>query len=767
MQVCLLESHPEGVTQGADDHRTERPPPRGKRRSGSISLRARFFFLLAVLAVLGFVPELVSDQAHKSVDGFATALEESGSLRYRLLQILIELEKPGDSQASARLEGLMSEQHSLLARSMSGDAKSDLAACPTRELCDRFRAHLDRWDQVIEPKLRAAMADPAQIPKVEPEIFQEVSELDLTVSALARVVQARAERTARYGVLASAGSMLLVGLVAVGIWSVFRRIERLRASADRADDDALGEEMSAEDEIGALAAALVGGIEAERERRRAEHRRSNELRRQQLATQECTEALSAWIAGQGSLDAALDELARATHHSTAELHRDDGAPAPDPTTNGASRTVALGFGRRPLGVLKLSGHVAEHEPSDDVLLDTVSQVVAIACLADRLIADKTEQGRLAMALSSVSARPTRSEFGASLGRLIAHDAAQLELYDDEGRVEDMWTVLPDRLERVATLCESPKLESVTVIPVDSMDACNVLARTCNGQQLAVPLSVGERVVGALYLARGQGEFGVEDVHSAEALAPVVASALSRVQLEARLRFAEQWSTLGAFGRMLAHEIKNPLNSLGLELQLLERRVGKLGLEEAQRDKLLSSIGVVKNELSRLTALTADYLSISPKSGEMAMSPVDLRAIASEVARAHAAAMAERHIQLSEQLGDEPAMIDGNAARLKQLLHNLIGNALDAMSGVPERRLTISIRRRDQELELSVRDTGPGISDPVAIFAPGFSTKPSGTGMGLAISQQIARQHGGRLMARALPAGGSEFTLVLTPARVLN
>jgi signal transduction histidine kinase len=139
----------------------------------------------------------------------------------------------------------------------------------------------------------------------------------------------------------------------------------------------------------------------------------------------------------------------------------------------------------------------------------------------------------------------------------------------------------------------------------------------------------------------------------------------------------------------------------------------------------------------------------------------LRGIVREVMRTYQATTADLHVELKSELGDEPAMVLGDPDRLKQLVHNLLGNAVEALSAAPERVATLRIRKRGSDVELSLRDTGPGIVDPISIFSPGFTTKPSGTGMGLAISQQIARQHGGRLVARALDAGGSEFTLTLS------
>ncbi|MBE7485821.1 MAG: hypothetical protein HS104_38345 [Polyangiaceae bacterium] len=719
------------------------------------SLRARFYLLLAGLTALMLAPWIVTEELRRSTDGFAVALQEAGSLRFRLLQIHLELPRAQrDEGTRQRVEVLMHEQRDVLRAAVSGDPAARLAPCPTDEVCSRLRTHLTRWDSELEPRFRSALArSDGRTDALTSDVLLEVNELDITVRAAARAIQSRTEKNANLGFWASAASMLLVGLVAIGVWQVFGRIRKLSALVGAADERGLSAEIRGTDELDALAGALGRGIAAERKRRDAEARRAEELQLQQLATHSVADSLSAWIAGDGSLDRALAEVARATGHERAELALEHGAPD-------AWRNKQLEWGGKQLGTLRLGGSAKERPASDEVLLDTLSQVFAIACLADRLLAEKTTQGRLAIALGGLSSRPDAAELGESLRQLVPHDAAVLELFDSTLRVEDMWAVHESRLERLPALCDGVTPAEVTAIPKDSAAGCPALAQRCAGAQLAVPLKVDETLIGALHLARASGEFSTQDVQAAEALAPVAASALARVQLEARLRFAEQWSTLGAFGRLLAHEIKNPLNSLGLELQLLERRVAKLPLAPSDLERVASSVQVVKSELARLTSLANEYLSMSPKSGALEVRPLDLNEVVASVARTHAASMADRGIHLVDELGPEPAIVLGHPDKLKQLVHNLIGNAIEAMASAEIRVATLSIRRRDGDYELSVRDTGPGIADPVAIFAPGYTTKTSGTGMGLAISQQIARQHGGRLLARALDSGGAEFTLRL-------
>jgi signal transduction histidine kinase len=713
--------------------------------------------LLAALAILAFAPWVVTHQAHGSSDGFAIAIEQAGSLRFRLLAILIEVPKARvDPQARRRVEDHMTEQRLVLVQATQRDSPARRAACSTPQVCDRMKDHLQRWTKDLEPRLRQILDGSLELEKssLVADGMVELEALDETVRAAANAIQARSEAHARAGIATSVGSMFLVALVAFGVWDVFSRIRRLRSAAERSDVEALGRE-NAKDEIGALAVALASGIEAEKRRRRAERERAEQLRHQQLATRRSAEALSAWISGARSLRSALEEVAHATGHEQARLVRDEGIPDGGPH----SQRVGLSWGKRPLGILELIGPSTNQTASTEVLLDTLRQVVAIACLADQLLAEKTAHERLAVAMGGITG-PGSSDFGESLRQILTYDCAIIEHLDASGRVEDVWEVHPDRLERIATSCESGVPSEILAVGAGSEGGCPTLRARAPGAQLAVPLAVSGTLLGGLFLARRERDFDGEDVEAAQALAPVIAGGLARIQLEARLRFAEQWSTLGAFGRLLAHEIKNPLNSMSLELQLLERRIAKIEVSDADRDKLAPSIRVVKNELARLIALSNDYLAFSPKPGALELVPVDIRAITHEVLRAHAASFTDHRISIVDRLGEEPVLVLGHAHKLKQLLHNLIGNAIEAVSAADVREIQLGLRRHGADVELAVRDSGPGISDPVMIFAPGYTTKASGTGMGLAICQQVAKQHGGRLAAKNRESGGAEFTLSL-------
>ena len=120
-----------------------------------------------------------------------------------------------------------------------------------------------------------------------------------------------------------------------------------------------------------------------------------------------------------------------------------------------------------------------------------------------------------------------------------------------------------------------------------------------------------------------------------------------------------------------------------------------------------------------------------------------------------------------QRPDFPAIVMGGEVRLSQVVINLISNAIEAMEGQSERRLTIRMARADGMIRLSLRDTGPGIADPDRIFDPFYSTKEAGSaeglGLGLSISYGLVQGFGGNLRGENVPGGGARFTIELREA----
>ncbi|HEY4243235.1 MAG TPA: protoglobin domain-containing protein [Kofleriaceae bacterium] len=192
----------------------------------------------------------------------------------------------------------------------------------------------------------------------------------------------------------------------------------------------------------------------------------------------------------------------------------------------------------------------------------------------------------------------------------------------------------------------------------------------------------------------------------------------------------QHDQLAALQRMsagLAHEIRNPLNAAKLQLELAERRIRR-------RDPVLAEpIEVASSELRRLADLLDEFLVFAQPT-PLALAPHDVAGLASQVV--------DLEPPGSVELAAPPAVhaiVD--AAKVQQIIANLVHNAIEA-AGHAE----LSIEHHRGELVIRVRDRGPGIAPEIRrrVFEPFFSTKPMGTGMGLAVVDALVSQHGGAI-----------------------
>lgn len=258
----------------------------------------------------------------------------------------------------------------------------------------------------------------------------------------------------------------------------------------------------------------------------------------------------------------------------------------------------------------------------------------------------------------------------------------------------------------------------------------------------------------------------------------------RIELERRWIEAESVAAMGRITSGLAHEVRNPLNAASLQLQLLRRTARKL--EDSERGaRIEARAAVVSTELERLSALLNEYLDLArPRRLELA--PLDLRELLDEVA-AYERPLIEAAGHTLMQTVREPTFVVGDRSKLRQVLFNLISNALEAMEGTPGGTIRLEMRaahpppsagagadtdgteaseRRRASVEVRVRDTGPGLTEAEGseAFQPFHTTKATGTGLGLSIVERIVGWHGGR--ARLGPAEdgpGAVASFTLQPA----
>ncbi len=214
------------------------------------------------------------------------------------------------------------------------------------------------------------------------------------------------------------------------------------------------------------------------------------------------------------------------------------------------------------------------------------------------------------------------------------------------------------------------------------------------------------------------------------------------KVEAARVEAERRAELGEVATGLAHEIRNPLNAMSLNLELLEEQLAK-GSSAVSAAELAQATRV---ETGRLARLLADFLSYARPSPLVTV-PSDLNEPAAEAVAFLRPEARSRRISLEFQPreGGAPALLD--AARVKQVVLNLVGNALDAVEtvGATAREVDVAIEDGGRFWLLTVSDRGPGLDQKNSdIFRVFVSTKPAGTGMGLPIAERIVRAHGGEL-----------------------
>jgi signal transduction histidine kinase len=228
--------------------------------------------------------------------------------------------------------------------------------------------------------------------------------------------------------------------------------------------------------------------------------------------------------------------------------------------------------------------------------------------------------------------------------------------------------------------------------------------------------------------------------------------------EHRLIRSERLATVGRMASHITHEIRNPLASLGLNVELLADEVGA---DNQEARKLVTSIG---NEIDRLSEITETYLRFvrlpKPK-----VEREDLGAIATSVLEFSRGELTLAGIALDIRIEPNLPEVAADESQLRQALLNLVRNAKEAMPSGGRIRIDVS-RTPDGQVRLVLADSGPGIprENLVNIFEPFFSTKAKGTGLGLALVQQIVGEHGGRIEVDCPQSGGTSFTILLPAAK---
>jgi signal transduction histidine kinase len=229
-----------------------------------------------------------------------------------------------------------------------------------------------------------------------------------------------------------------------------------------------------------------------------------------------------------------------------------------------------------------------------------------------------------------------------------------------------------------------------------------------------------------------------------------------VLLERRAQQAERLAELGTLTGGLAHEIKNPLSTVGLNLQLLRE---DLDANNPAYSRLISRLTTVQQETGRLREILDDFLRYAGRI-EVERKPVELNRLLEELVDFLSPQAGLQRVQLRLKRAPHGITAAVDPKLLKQAVLNLMLNGLQAMPGGGE--MILSLSNGDGQAVIDVIDTGPGIApETVAkIFQAYYSTKKGGTGLGLAMAKRIAEEHGGSIEVRSELGKGSDFSLRL-------
>jgi signal transduction histidine kinase len=278
--------------------------------------------------------------------------------------------------------------------------------------------------------------------------------------------------------------------------------------------------------------------------------------------------------------------------------------------------------------------------------------------------------------------------------------------------------------------------------------------------------IKELAVAARRVAAGDLDFrvGIERPDEVGQLAgtfdEMIAGLKSKRELEEKLNQSERAAVIGRLTQSVAHEIRNPLNVINLSIDHVSSRYAPE--DEARRQQFTRILSSIKDEIARLKHLVNDLLNYG-RPAQLTVQPVDLRTLVEETITLVRPQADDQGVEITVEEGVGPTEVQGDRERLKSCLSNIAINALQAMPAGG--RLTASVHRLDGTVEVSISDTGVGISkDAIGkVFEPYYSTKKSGFGLGLAVTKKIVEDHRGTILVESEPDSGTTF-IVKLPAK---
>jgi len=223
------------------------------------------------------------------------------------------------------------------------------------------------------------------------------------------------------------------------------------------------------------------------------------------------------------------------------------------------------------------------------------------------------------------------------------------------------------------------------------------------------------------------------------------------------RRRERLAYIGTLAAGLAHEIRNPLNAIRMNVELLEADLagsgGALGGEPGTR------LGRIKREAVQLQAILDEFLAFA-RPPKMEVMATDLNQFLADLLEFFEPECRAAGVTIRREFAEDPYPVRIDPAQFKHVILNLLKNAAEAIGERGE--ITVSTRELEREVQIRITDNGGGVrsGEEEKVFEVFFSTKESGTGLGLAIARRIVEEHGGRLRLENRPGLGAAFVIVL-------
>ncbi|MEO8330793.1 MAG: ATP-binding protein [Gallionella sp.] len=220
--------------------------------------------------------------------------------------------------------------------------------------------------------------------------------------------------------------------------------------------------------------------------------------------------------------------------------------------------------------------------------------------------------------------------------------------------------------------------------------------------------------------------------------------------------AERQAAWGEVARRLAHEIKNPLTPIQLSAERLQHKLSNK-LDESGAKLLRHATQTIVSQVAAMKNMVNDFANYA-RGPALKLSQLDVHKLIKEVLGLYEANV----IPIVLNLEAARSVVNGDATRLRQVIHNLLQNAQDAVQGIEHPQITLHTETHRGEIHMYVEDNGAGFSENAlsSAFEPYMTTKSKGTGLGLAIVKKIVEEHGGHIAIENKPAGGARVSIVL-------